>query len=144
VFILFIAAAGELAMMFVTVRTLDNAVDMAARSIRIGDPEILRGGAANFKGAICARMPSFTRCNSALSVAVFSSETAAGLTAPATPTGAATSFSPGGPASYVAVTATLPWEVVNPTFGFYQLPKDTFVLSAQTAFRSEPYPAVTP
>ncbi len=138
-FIFLVSIATERAAMMLSMRALDNAVDAAARNIRVGNPDVRSGSAAGFRQLICNNMPAFTKCNDNLVVQVVSSPqfgTLATALARANQTVATPTFNPGLPSSYVAVEATYTWDVITPSF--FVLPaRETF--STRTVFRNEPF-----
>jgi len=138
----------EIGMIFLISATLENGMDIAARTIRTG--QLQSGGSATasaFKTSICNTFGWFqSDCTSHLSVDVRTYSTFAAVTAPqvvqnGTFNSAALTFTPGGPQDIVVVRAYYQWPLIAPFFdqALQQLNGGTALLTSTAAFRNEPY-----
>lgn len=130
----------EIGLVGLVSNTLDNAVQHAARMIRVnqtGAPT----DATGFKTAICNSMfESQASCQAKLAISVrkFANFTAAQAAASDTPAG---EFDAGGAGDIILVKATYQWPFFMPFFnmGFQQTGPTTLSLDARTTFKNEPY-----
>ena len=138
----------EIGMIFLISSTLENAMDLAARSIRTG--QLQSGGSATasaFKTTICNNFGWFkSDCTAHLSVDVRTYATFAAVTAPqvvqnGTFNSSALTFTPGGPEDIVVVRAYYQWSLITPFFNqaLQQLNGGSALLTSTAAFRNEPY-----
>ena len=138
----------EIGMIFLISATLENGMDIAARTIRTG--QLQSGGSATasaFKTSICNTFGWFqSDCTSHLSVDVRTYATFAAVTAPqvvqnGTFNSAALTFTPGGPQDIVVVRAYYRWPLIAPFFdqALQQLSGGSALLTSTAAFRNEPY-----
>jgi len=130
----------EIGLVGVVSNTLDNAVQKAARMVRVnqvGAPT----DAASFKTAVCNSMfESQTSCQAKLAVSVrqFATFAAAQSAASDAPAG---EFQPGTAGDIILVKATYQWPFFMPFFdlGIRQSGPMTLSLDARTTFKNEPY-----
>ncbi len=138
----------EVGMIFLISSTLENGMDLAARTIRTG--QLQSGGSATsgaFKTSICNTFGWFqSDCTTHLSVDVRTYSTFAAVTAPqvvqnGTFNSAALTFTPGGPNDIVVVRAYYQWPLFTPFFNqaLQQLNGGSALLTSTAAFRNEPY-----
>jgi Flp pilus assembly protein TadG len=119
---------------------LDNAVQTAARAIRVGAANAPTS-ASEFKTAVCNGMfEGQTACQAKLAVSVrkFASFAAAQAAASDAPGG---EFDKGGASDVILVKATYQWPFFLPffTLGAQQSGPTTLVLDARTTFKNEPF-----
>ncbi len=135
-------------MIFLISASLENGMDIAARTIRTG--QLQSGSSATsaaFKTSICNTFGWFQAdCTSHLSVDVRTYSTFAAVTAPTvvqngTFNSAALTFTPGGPNDIVVVRAYYQWPLIAPFFdqALQQLNGGSALLTSTAAFRNEPY-----
>jgi Flp pilus assembly protein TadG len=147
-FLMLLFGILELGMIFLISSSLENAMDMAARTVRTG--QFQTGGtatAAAFKTAICNNFSWPTSaCNANLYVDVrtyssFSSVTAPQPVSNGTFNTGALTFNPGGPNDIVVVRAYYQWPLIAPMFdqALQQLNGGVALLTTTAAFRNEPY-----
>ena len=138
----------EIAMIFMISSTLENGMDIAARTIRTGQFQSGNSAtAAAFKTSICNTFGWFqSDCTSHLSVDVRTYTTFAAVTAPQVVqngvfNSAALTFTPGGPQDIVVVRAYYQWPLIAPMFNqaLQQLNGGSALLTSTAAFRNEPY-----
>lgn len=130
----------EVGLVALVSNTLDNAVQSAARAVRVNETGAATTNAA-FKTAICSGMfEAQATCLSKLSVSVrtFASFAAAQAAASDTP---AAEFSKGVAGDIVLVKATYTWPFFMPffTLGLQQSGPTNVLLDARTTFKNEPY-----
>lgn len=135
-----IMGAVEIGLVGLTSNTLDNALQHAARMVRVGESDA-PASASDFKSQVCAEMfDARDSCLSRLMISVrkfpdfASAQAAAGDVA-------TDQFDAGGPGDIVLVKATYQWPFFVPFFdvGFQQAGPMTILLDARTAFKNEPY-----
>ena len=147
-FLMLVFGIIEIAMIFMISASLENGMDIAARTIRTG--EFQSGGAATaaaFKTAICNTFGWFqSDCTNNLSVDVRTYSTFASVTAPQPVSNgvfnsAALTFQPGAANDIVVVRAYYKWTLLAPFFNqaFQQLNGGVALLTTTAAFRNEPY-----
>lgn len=148
-FLMLLFGIVELGMIFLVSSTLENSMDLAARTIRTGQ---LQGGggatAATFKSTICTNFGWMqTDCANNLSVDVRTYATFADTATPPQPVSngvfnaGALTFVPGGPNDIVVVRAYYKWPLIAPMFdqALQQLNGGVGLLTSTAAFRNEPY-----
>jgi Flp pilus assembly protein TadG len=130
----------EIGLVGLVSNTLDNSVQQAARSIRVGETTAPTN-ASEFKTAICNGMfESQASCLAKLAVSVrrFTDFNGAQAAAGDAPTG---QFDKGSPGDVILIKATYQWPFFMPffTIGFAQSGPTTVVLDARTTFKNEPF-----
>lgn len=130
----------EIGLVGLVSNTLDNAVQSAARMIRVNQVGAPTDAAA-FKTAICNNMfESQAACQAKLAISVrkYATFSAAQTAASDAPAG---EFNAGGAGDIILVKATYQWPFFMPFFnlGFQQAGLTTLVLDARTTFKNEPY-----
>ena len=147
-FLMLLFGIVEIGMIFLISASLENGMDLAARTVRTG--QFQTGGtatAAAFKTAICNSFGWFQAdCITNLSVDVRTFATFASVTAPqpvqnGTFNASALTFDPGNANDIVVVRAYYKWTLLAPMFNqaFQQLNGGVALLTATAAFRNEPY-----
>ena len=147
-FVMLVFGIIEIAMIFMISASLENGMDIAARTIRTG--EFQTGGtatAAAFKTTICNTFGWFqSDCTNNLYVDVRTYSTFASVTAPqpvsnGTFNSGALTFQPGDANDIVVVRAYYKWTLLAPMFNqaFQQLNGGVALLTTTAAFRNEPY-----
>lgn len=147
-FLMLLFGIFEIGMIFLISVSLENGMDLAARTIRTG--QLQTGGSATasaFKTSICNSFGWFQAdCVKNLSVDVRTYPTFAAVTAPqlvqnGTFNTAALQFTPGNADDIVVVRAYYQWTLITPFFNqaLQQLNGGTALLTATAAFRNEPY-----
>lgn len=130
----------EIGLVGLASNNLDNALQGAARMVRVGESDAPADADA-FKRKVCARMfETEADCLARLAISVrtfpdfASAQTAADDTA-------AGQFDAGGPGQIVLVKATYPWPFFMPFFdlGYRPAGPASVLLDARTAFKNEPY-----
>jgi Flp pilus assembly protein TadG len=137
--------------------TIENAVWQAARALRTGQVQQSQGAFAGavtnadrkiaFKKALCARAPTFLKCNDKAIVIVQSNANFSGISEPNCVTNgtmitdAAAGFNAGSGSSVVLVTVCYPWDFGGklPFFKMGNLNDGSLLMQASVAFRTEPY-----
>ena len=138
----------EIAMIFLISATLENGMDIAARTIRTG--EFQTGGSANasaFKTTVCNTFGWFKAdCTAHLYIDVRTYTTFSAITQPTVVSNgvfnsSAVTFTPGGPEDIVVVRAYYQWPLIAPGFNqaLQQLNGGMALLTSTVAFRNEPY-----
>ena len=138
----------EIGMIFLISASLENGMDMAARTIRTG--QFQTGStttAAAFKTSICNTFGWFqSDCVANLYVDVRTYSTFSSITTPNPVSNgsfntASLSFTPGGPGDIVVVRAYYQWPLIAPFFdkALQQLNGGVALLTSTFAFRNEPY-----
>jgi Flp pilus assembly protein TadG len=130
----------EIGLVGLVSNTLDNSVQAAARTIRVGETTAPTS-ASEFKTAICNGMfEGQTACLAKLAISVrrFSDFNGAQVAAGDAPTD---QFDKGAPGDVILVKATYQWPFFMPffTLGFAQSGPTTLVLDARTTFKNEPF-----
>ena len=147
-FVMLLFGIVEIAMIFMISASLENGMDIAARTIRTG--QFQTGGtatAAAFKTTICNTFGWFqSDCTNNLSVDVRTYSTFASVTAPQPVSNGvfnsgALTFQPGSANDIVVVRAYYKWTLLAPMFNqaFQQLNGGVALLTTTAAFRNEPY-----
>jgi Flp pilus assembly protein TadG len=138
----------EVGMVFLISASLENGMDIAARTIRTGQFQTgATPTAAAFKTTICNTFGWFQAdCTANLYVDVRTFSTFSSITAPQPVSNgsfntSALTFSPGGPNDIVVVRAYYQWPLIAPFFdaAMQQLNGGVAVLTSTFAFRNEPY-----
>ena len=138
----------EIAMIFMISATLENGMDIAARTIRTGQFQTGNATtAANFKTTICNSFGWFQAdCTAHLYMDVRTYATFAAVTQPTVVSNgtfntAAVTFTPGGPEDIVVVRAYYQWPLIAPGFNqaLQQLNGGIALLQSTSVFRNEPY-----
>ena len=138
----------EIGMIFLISASLENGMDIAARTIRTG--QFQTGStttAAAFKTSICNTFGWFqSDCTANLYVDVRTFSTFSAITAPQPVSNgsfnsSALTFTPGGPNDIVVVRAYYQWPLIAPFFdrALQQLNGGVALLTSTFAFRNEPY-----
>jgi Flp pilus assembly protein TadG len=147
-FLMLLFGIFEIAMIFLISVSLENGMDLAARTIRTG--QLQTGGSATasaFKTTICNNFGWFQAdCNNNLYVDVrtystFSSVTAPQLVQNGVFKSSSLQFTPGNADDIVVVRAYYQWTLIAPFFNqaLQQLNTGQSLLTATAAFRNEPY-----
>jgi Flp pilus assembly protein TadG len=147
-FLMLLFGIFEIGMILLISVSLENGMDLAARTIRTG--QLQTGGsatAAAFKTSICNSFGWFQAdCVKNLYVDVRTYSTFAAVTAPQLVqngifNSTALQFTPGGADDIVVVRAYYQWTLIAPFFNqsLQQLNGGTSLLTATAAFRNEPY-----
>ena len=132
----------EIGIMSFTEYTLQNAVEEAGRTIRIGGATTMTG--SDFRTEICSKAVTISNCDTRLGLAVVSAGTFTGLSVPAIKSvrfSASPSFTPGNGGQAVAVIATYDWQFVFPFLRpLSNLPGvNARLLHGIAVFRNEPF-----
>ncbi len=147
-FLMLLFGIVEIGLIFMISTSLENGMDLAARTIRTGQLQTAGGAtAASFKTTICNSFGWFQAdCNTNLAVDVRTYSTFASVTAPQPVqnkvfNNAALTFTPGTPNDIVVVRAYYKWTLIAPFFNqaLQQLNGGVALLTATAAFRNEPY-----
>ena len=147
-FLMLLFGIVEIGLIFMISTSLENGMDLAARTIRTGQLQTAGSAtAASFKTTICNSFGWFQAdCNTNLAVDVRTYSTFASVTAPQPVqnkvfNNAALTFTPGTPNDIVVVRAYYKWTLIAPFFNqaFQQLNGGVALLTATAAFRNEPY-----
>ena len=147
-FLMLLFGIVEIGMIFLISASLENGMDLAARTIRTG--QLQTGSAATaaaFQTTICNTFGWMqSDCTKNLSIDVRTYTTFASVTAPQPVTNgvfntAALSFTPGGAGDIVVVRAYYRWPLIAPMFNqaLQQLNGGVALLTSTVAFRNEPY-----
>ena len=147
-FLMLLFGIVEIGMILLISASIENGMDLAARTIRTG--QLQTGGsatAAAFKTSICNTFGWMqSDCTANLSVDVRTYSTFASVTAPQPVSNgvfnaAALTFTPGAAGDIVVVRAYYRWPLIAPMFNqaLQQLNGGVALLTATAAFRNEPY-----
>jgi Flp pilus assembly protein TadG len=156
-FVLLLFGIMSVCLYFFTSFTLENAVWLAARSIRTGQVQQSQGVYAEattnedrkklFKKAMCAKAPTFFDCEGKAVVIVQSNANFGGIVQPKCATNgviadqSAATFDTGGASAVVLVTVCYPWDFGGklPFIHLGNLKNGALLMQASVAFRTEPY-----
>lgn len=138
-------ATIEMAMIYVGTASLDSGLLAASRQIRTGQAQNASMSAQQFRDLVCGRITPLLTCDDRLVIDVrrFSSFGGIVVPPPLDQNGefaGGNEFQIGGSGDIVIARAYYAWPLVSPTsFVFSTMTGDSFMLSAATAFRNEPF-----
>lgn len=148
-FLVLLFAIMEVALVYFTEFSLDNAVQKAARQIRTGQAQKANLTKDQFKSVICRNVVAFVGCDSNLKVDVRSFPNFGSISTPDAMDGNGNfnagfdQYSSGNGGDVVLVTAYFKWHLLtsfkNMPLGLGNLPDGSRLIIAATAFRNEPF-----
>lgn len=144
-------AIFETTAIYFAAAALENAVNDAARTIRVGQAQVDGMNAAQFKQMICDRVDPLLQCNDQLVVDVRSFDEFDDVNFPPAlnPDGQLDpnpQFQPGTAGDVVLVRVFYSWPMMTPLIGqtMSNMAGNNRLVSATTAFRNEPFDSLLP
>lgn len=147
VFLVALVGTMEVGIAYGAQASLQNSANAAARLVRTGQAQ---GGSltqTQFHDVICANIQPLLACDSNLQIDLqsYNSFGGANFGSPLLPNGnldpSLNRYQPGNPCDVVLLRVFYKWHVITPIIGplLANMPGDTMLMSATSAFRNEPY-----
>ncbi len=146
-FMLLIGTIG-VGLFFFTTFALEDAVEQAARLIRVGQVQQSGMTAEQFKQEICSHVPGYIDCDGKMRVNVQSYSDFAYIVTPSCTSADGnlvppenTSYNAGSSSDVVLVTVCYEWELAGhlPFLKLGSMPSGAALIQASSTFRTEPY-----
>lgn len=147
-FMMMLIGTIAVGLFYFTTFSFENAVERAARLIRIGEVQQSGMSAEEFKDEICSRLPGYIDCAGKMRVNVQNYSEFSDIVTPSCTDNdgklvppASTTYNAGSASEVVLVTVCYEWEFAGklPFIKVGSMPNGSALIQASTTFRTEPY-----
>jgi Flp pilus assembly protein TadG len=146
-FLVALVGTMEIGIAYGAQASLQNSANVAARLVRTGQAQGNSLTQQQFRDQICANIQPLLACDSNLQIDLesYNGFGSAGFGSPLASDGtlnpSLNQYQPGNPCDVVLLRVFYKWQVITPLIGpmLANMPNNTMLMSATSAFRNEPY-----
>lgn len=147
IFLIALVGTMEVGIAYGAQASLQNAANSAARLVRTGQAQTSALTQTQFRNAVCANIQPLLGCDANLQIDLeaYSNFGGASFSSPLQSDGtldpSLNKYQPGNPCDVVLLRIFYKWPVITPLIGpmLANMPGNTMLMSATSAFRNEPY-----